>query len=767
MILHARVYYNSDMSIKKAAAKAEEKPSKIKLALCALVAALLAVVVTIISLLIGSIAPTQKFTYRELVGTIDNPGVGYTKTDWYHIGSGTVHDTKGAIVLFFVDLSTYSSELNGTGEDRDLDGEFFKNLRGTFENCRNNGSTIAMRFRYDENGKQNPEPKTFQKVLDHIAQIKNDGVMEEYKDILMFVESGFVGMWGEQQGGKYTSVEYKAKLLEAVLDMVPAPVPVTVRTPDIFAKYVGIPRSELASYECKNDTERRVGLYDDGYMGSKSDLGTYANREIETEWLGKQTLTSYFGGEFSGDIKFAVSEGQYVPEKAIPEMYKTHLSYINGNIFQLYKDYKFSKKYDVDFINNSAYYGQTVWQFIRDHLGYRFVLEESRIDKRVSQGGQLNLSFTLINKGFANPVKKQKCEIILEKDGAFTTCEVDLDPTKWYSGERVENKLHLKIPAFLEKGKWNIYFKSSIGNDGLEQFNMRSIRFANKNVWSEIYGANLLGSFEVTAAKGKAKTQNSFYEVGTESAGGANGAEGASTAQAHLYNLSAKVTVDGKLSTPYEWNEADVVAEENGHKIYARFDENFMYLYCDMPHKSVAPVFNVRAKTDKSDKTFWLYVSSGGFVYFSNDGETGHTGLELKYTDGAFEYKIPLYMFALANGGKVTSLNAFIQDSQDGWKKTGGVATETEFEVRRDFTVYNCLEKVTLLKGGSYTLTVKCNAEIAGVQWFKDGEEIAGMNGATLTLTNLSATDGGEYSVKITTVKGTEKVVKLAEIRVI
>ncbi|MDE7300535.1 MAG: DUF4874 domain-containing protein, partial [Clostridia bacterium] len=173
------------MSKKVAVEKADEKPSKRQIALVALAACLLATIVTIIVLLVGYLTPTEKITYRELVGTIDNPGVGYTTTDWYHIGTGTVHDTKGAVVLFFVDLSPYSSGANGTDEDKDLDGEFFKNLRATFENCRNNGSTIAVRFRYDELGVSNPEPKTFQKVLDHIAQIKDSGVLDDYKDILM------------------------------------------------------------------------------------------------------------------------------------------------------------------------------------------------------------------------------------------------------------------------------------------------------------------------------------------------------------------------------------------------------------------------------------------------------------------------------------------------------------------------------------------------------------------------------------------------------
>ncbi|MDE7439350.1 MAG: DUF4832 domain-containing protein [Clostridia bacterium] len=389
------------------------------------------------------------FKFAEYVGTISNPGIGYTATDWYHtkVGETSVHYKQGDIVLFFVDLGPFSAGSNGIkddagnyteGVDYDLDEPFFNALRASFENCRNNGSTIAVRFRYDENGKSNPEPKTFEQVLKHVSQIKESGILEDYKDILMFVESGFVGQWGEQHGGKYTTVDYKARLLEAMLDCVPSPIPVTVRTPDIFAKYVGIERNKLAEYVAEEGSDAsRVGLYNDGYMGSNSDLGTYANREIETQWLGNQTFTSYFGGEFSGNIDFAKKYDNYLPENCIPEMYKTHLSYINGNIFQLYKDYTFDKNYDVEGYDNSAYYGQTVFQFIRDHLGYRLVLKESNVPNSVAQGGNLKFSFKITNNGFANPIKKQKCEIILEKDGKFITTKVELDPTKWYSGDSV------------------------------------------------------------------------------------------------------------------------------------------------------------------------------------------------------------------------------------------------------------------------------------------------------------------------------------------
>lgn len=41
-----------------------------------------------------------------------------------------------------------------------------------------------------------------------------------------------------------------------------------------------------------------MGLYNDGYMGSNSDLGTFSNREIETNWLHRVTEETYYGGEF-------------------------------------------------------------------------------------------------------------------------------------------------------------------------------------------------------------------------------------------------------------------------------------------------------------------------------------------------------------------------------------------------------------------------------------------------------------------------------------
>lgn len=695
---------------------------------------------------------TRTFKFTEQVGTISNPGIGYTTTDWYHtaVGDTKPRDKQGDIVLFFIDLSPFSSGANGKGVDYDLDERFFTSLRATFENCRNNGSTVAVRFRYDENGKSDPEPASFGQVLKHISQIKSSGVLQDYKDILMFVESGFVGKWGEQHGGKYTDVEHKAKLLKAMLDCVPSPVPVTVRTPDTFAKYVGLDRSELADYVAEKGSDAaRVGLYNDGYMGSDTDLGTYANREIETQWLSNQTA-AYFGGEFSGNIEFAKKYDAYLPENCIPEMYKTHLSYVNGNIFELYKDYVFDKNYDVAGFDNSAYYGQSVFRFIRDHLGYRFVLTESSFPKTVERGGNLEFSFTVTNNGFANPIKKQNCEVIFEKDGRFVKTEVGLDPTQWYSGSIVKNQPVIKLPALMEAGEWKVYFKSSVGVNPLSQYGFRSVRFASNDVWNEALGANYLGFVEITASEGNI-ADNGIGEAGK------------ALKPAHLYSFGGKTVIDGARSDG-EWSEDEAITDNGQYRLYAKCDEDNLYIMADVPHCAKAPVFNFRAKNEDNGQTYWLYRQSNGFIYFNHDDKTGHAGLSVKYSDNLCEFAIPFYMLELTGGTTLSGISVSVQDSEDGWKGTGSVKLDGSYEIRPDFTLFNAVEKPTVSRGDGYGIVLETDADVKEVVWYLDGRAIEDESSATFKLFNIQ-TDC-VVSAKITTAKGSVKQAVLAEIKV-
>ncbi|MBP0960896.1 MAG: DUF4832 domain-containing protein [Oscillospiraceae bacterium] len=453
-------------------------------------------------------------SYKDCAETINNPGAGYTNSVWYVCkpGDTPVHDPKGSLVVMFVDISAFSSGANGKtdaagnyseGTDYDLDEAFFKGIRGTLENCRKNGCTVGMRFRYDIDGKDDPEPAGFEQVLHHIDQIHEDHFLDDYEDILMYIESGFVGKWGEQHGGKYTTPEYKAKLLGKMLEIVPDSVSVTVRTADTFYTWAGIKPDDFADYVAEEGSDAaRVGMYNDGYMGSDTDLGTYLtpDREKTVKWMNTQMKHAYFGGEFSGNIDYAKKFDNYLPENCIKEMYATHLTYINSNIWPLYKEFKFESRYDIDGVDNSAYYGETVYRFIRDHLGYRFLVTGSELSTEAAQGGSAEIHFSIANTGFANVIKKQKAVVILEKNGRTIAAPVDIDSRKWESAAVTDEQLNLKLPGNTDAGSYKVYLKIYYDTTGEDTPDI-CVRFSNENIWSKDLGANYLGTLDVVKAE--------------------------------------------------------------------------------------------------------------------------------------------------------------------------------------------------------------------------------------------------------------------------
>lgn len=702
--------------------------------------------------------------YTETTETINNPGAGYTSTLWYTCkpGDTPVKNPSGNLVLMFINIGAFSSGINGTtaedgtyteGIDYDLDDTFFNGLRGTFENCRKNGCTIALRFRYDENGKSNPEPATFEQVKKHIIQIKESGILEEYKDILMFVETGFVGAWGEQHSGKYTSLEYKAQLIDAMLEMVPDDIPITVRTPNIFAKWASIEMSEIDSWVSEKGSDAaRIGIFNDGYMGSDSDLGTYSNREKETTWIANQTTATYFGGEFSGNLEWAQKYDTYLPENAIPEMYKTHLSYINSNIYNLYKDYKFNQQYDNDNVDNSAYYGETVFKFIRDHLGYRFVLRNSDLSKSVEQGNILKLDFSVENTGFANPIRPQKAEIILEKDGEYTLTEVNIDTRQWQSCTVSDEMLEIKIPGYLEVGKWNAYIRFSVGNQGIADGYKRSVRFANNDVWNASLGANYLGSFEVTATNNTAAlTDNTIYQKNSDSPVSAG----------DMYTVNNIVMLDGVRSGSSEWNDNLLAAEVGNNKLYISNDDKYLYIMAEIIQNAQAPVYNLQIKNgDENDKFYWIYYASNGFVYFNNGS---YDGCECKRSGNYVEFKIPFgTVMDIYPNTSLSSVRVSIQDSANEWVNVGELTGS--YNVTNTFYVYSTDRSVYLNEGVSFTINTECSLENASYEWYKDDEKILGADYKSYTIENASNADTGLYSVKITSESGTQRTVDICRV---
>lgn len=531
---------------------------------------------------------TADINYTESVeydlGSCDS---GYTSTPWIRAEPGknwTTNITRYSLLL--IGIGGYSSAMNADGIDYDFDEIFFTSLENTLKSAKQNGATVGIRFRYDDNGTSNPEPADFSQVLRHIEQIGESGLLTEYEEVISFIETGFVGCWGEQWGGKYTSLEHKAQVLNAFMEITPVSIPLVVRTPNIMRQwlkdYCGIETTAADMSYTIEDEElaaqaARVGLYNDGYMGSDSDLGTYSNRAGETAWISN---TPAYGGEFSGNDEWRLKYTTWQPEYALPEMYYTNLLRINSNIYKtktastsygtqeeaqarldsidaLYEaaglgsydyagtiaqnedgSYKASWKwigYD-DFIfdealdsklgvscDNSAFYGETVWQFIRAHLGYRYVLRSSAMSGSADAGGEFDMEFIVENTGFSEPPKDKEAEIILTNGRINYTYTTDINPKEWIAGTSNTEALNLTLPKTMSGGEWDVYLRISEENTDAADDMLWTTKFANNELqYDEILKANYMGSFTVTGKQDAEKIETedsriSGYYMNSES----------------------------------------------------------------------------------------------------------------------------------------------------------------------------------------------------------------------------------------------------------
>ena len=221
-------------------------------------------------------------------------------------------------------------------------------------------------------------------------------------------------------------------------------------------------------------------------------------------------------------------------------------------------------------------YGETVFKFIRDHLGYRFVLRDCDLSESVSQNGVLRVCTKIENTGFANPIMRQNAEIILEKDGNYIKTEVDANTNQWYSCSTNEKEFDLKLPGELEPGKWNVYLKISSGENSLGEMNVRSVQFANHDVWNSAIGANYLGSFSVTKAD-TIQIDNSFYQTNAE--------QDVSHSDGKMYTYQDISVVDGSVSNDSEYTEDNLCAsDENGSRLYITNNDQYLYVFADLTY---------------------------------------------------------------------------------------------------------------------------------------------------------------------------------------
>lgn len=431
--------------------------------------------------------------YNESLESFDNPERGFYEPIGYtlKVADNEVKDLKYNLIHLRVDLSAFSKANNGV-EDLELSEDSLSALSKTLQNIKKNNGSVIIRFAYDGfNGTKDLEPE-LSMLLTHIKQLKP--VFYQNKDVISYIELGFFGPWGEMHSSSICTLENVSLALDAMLDSVPENITIGVRTPAYYAHFAGIDRNTLNENITTPDSKYyRIGLYNDGYLGSESDLGTFANRAIEIDWLKNQATHTFYGGEVVANYASGtpLNTVSYIAQ----EGFITHTTYLNSrwnnNVINEWKNSTYNE-------DEELYKGQTGFKYIDNHLGYRFVLKESKLTTEIKQNDPLLIKLQLENVGFANLINKKKTTLVLQSDNNTYEINTNINPTKWLSKSISSVPIVIaNLPENIIIGEYNVYLRISCYGNLENDKNYQAIRFANNNIYNEEIGANYIGKIVI------------------------------------------------------------------------------------------------------------------------------------------------------------------------------------------------------------------------------------------------------------------------------
>jgi hypothetical protein len=344
-------------------------------------------------------------------------------------------------------------------------------IKSDFARLRESGLKCVLRFAYTD--AQDGTDASVAVISGHLDQLKP--ILEENKDVIAFVQAGFVGAWGEwyYTTNQLTTPANKKMILDKLLTSFPKEVKIQVRTPKIKQDYMATTTAMDATVGYGTTNTARLGFHNDCFMASVDDYGTYINVTAEKTYISNEALFVPTGGETCPPTDVPVASCS-IAEK---EMTMLKWTYLNldyyGPVLQEWR-------------NNNCF-----TDFERK-LGYRLALASSTVKKEAAVNGTLELNVQINNSGFAPIYNPKNAFLILRSsNGTVYKKKLNFDVRKVIpkvAFELKENVSLSEIPA----GTYELLLKIEDSSAKLTDRPDYCIRLANTGLWETATGFNKL-----------------------------------------------------------------------------------------------------------------------------------------------------------------------------------------------------------------------------------------------------------------------------------
>lgn len=366
---------------------------------------------------------------KEISGTLNRPECGWYQLHAYYLRPDTAltpndlyleeQDDNGytfRLALLEFNLAEYASG--------DLDGAAIENIRTVLKRFSKTKMKLIVRFLYDWDGNAaQKEPGDISIIKKHMKQIASP--LNEYASLLFTTQGIFVGNWAEMHGSKYLSTTDMTTLVAYYAKVTNPSIYLCVRTPQQYrtiTKELEEHPDRYKKYHIdKSKLLKRLGLYNDGMLGSVSDIGTYAKadnassadhaltiRKRELAFQNKLCETVPNGGEVTTVNPF--NDG----ENAIADLAQMHVSYLN----QIYDEAVIQKWKQTSYTGTDPLYqNASVYDYVTEHLGARLVLQSCIVSYKPFSGPTASGVLSIANKGFSSLYHDAKLTLsLVEKE---------------------------------------------------------------------------------------------------------------------------------------------------------------------------------------------------------------------------------------------------------------------------------------------------------------------------------------------------------------
>lgn len=398
-------------------------------------------------------------SFTESAALLDNPRCGWYNMYGYMLSDddSSIFDTKiekskndssaFRLVLLEINLKQFA--------DRELSANALAQLDRIFTLWSDGQHSIIVRFVYDWDGKAlTSEPKELSVLQRHMQQCAQ--IVNAHDDTIYLLQGIFVGNHGEMNNSAYMSAD-TMRALALYLDGLLSPdIYMAVRTPAHLRTILQTSEPSAAS---DAGHPIRIGLFNDGMLGSDTDYGTYGtasdtfssenyaakgNRTQELAFQQETCLLVPNGGEVIVDNPY--NDG----DNAIEAFKTMRVSYLN----HMYDQKVISKWQQQNCSQEGVFNGMSAYTYITAHLGYRYVLQEAFLTYKTFDN-TASLCIVLANTGFAPSYRTFSINIMVYADGdilsdtAAPVYTADLsevyDTAHWYPD--TEYSLQFQLPV--------------------------------------------------------------------------------------------------------------------------------------------------------------------------------------------------------------------------------------------------------------------------------------------------------------------------------